>query len=41
MLKQVLILVDKGSWYRFALKRLDLEYKHQRFGERNAIRAMV
>lgn len=23
-----LILVDKGPWYRFALKRLGLEYKH-------------
>ena len=32
-----LILVDKGPWYRFALERLGLQYKHQRFGERNAI----
>ena len=32
-----LIIVDKGPWYRFALERLGLEYKHQKFGERNAI----
>jgi len=32
-----LILVDKGPWYGFALKRVGLEYKHQMFGERNAI----
>ena len=32
-----LILVDKSPWYRFALERLGLEYKHQRFGERNAV----
>ena len=32
-----LILVDKGPWYRFALEKLGLEYKHQRFGERNVI----
>ena len=32
-----LILVDKGPWYRSALEKLDLEYKHQRFGERNVI----
>jgi len=32
-----LILVDKGPWYRWALKRLGLEYDNQRFGERNVI----
>jgi len=32
-----LILVDRGPWYKWALQRLGLEYKHQRFGERNAI----
>ena len=32
-----LILVDRGPWYRWALQRLGLEYKHQRFGERNVI----
>ena len=29
-----LILVDKDPWYRFALKRLGLKYKHQEFGEK-------
>ena len=32
-----LILVDKGPWYRWALQRLGLKYKHETFGERNAI----
>ena len=32
-----LILVDKGPWYRWALQRLELKYKHETFGERNAI----
>ncbi|HEC86401.1 MAG TPA: IS6 family transposase [Thermoplasmatales archaeon] len=32
-----LILVDKGPWYKWALQRLGLEYKHQGFGERNVI----
>ena len=32
-----LILVDKGPWYKWALQRLGLEYKHQKFGERNVI----
>lgn len=28
---------DKAPWYRWALKRLGLEYKHETFGERNAV----
>jgi putative transposase len=32
-----LVLVDKGSWYRWAFERLGLEYKHERFGIRNRV----
>ncbi len=31
------IVVDRGFWYRWALKRLELDYKHETFGERNAV----
>lgn len=31
------ILVDGGPWYRWAFKRLGLEWGHQTFGERNHI----
>jgi len=31
------IIADKGPWYPWAIKRLGLEYDHQKFGERNAI----
>jgi len=30
-----LIIVDRGPWYRWALDRLGLEYRYQRFGLRN------
>jgi transposase-like protein len=30
-------MVDKGPWYRWALERLGLEYKHERFGMRNRV----
>jgi transposase-like protein len=30
-----LIVVDRGSWYRWALERLGLKYRYQRFGLRN------
>ena len=32
-----LIIVDRGPWYRWALHRLGLQYKHETFGERNMI----
>jgi transposase-like protein len=32
-----LVLVDRGPWYRWALQRLGLKYRHETFGERNAI----
>jgi transposase-like protein len=32
-----LILVDRAPWYKDALKRLELEYEYQTFGERNRI----
>ncbi|MEM3734916.1 MAG: DDE-type integrase/transposase/recombinase [Nitrososphaerales archaeon] len=32
-----LILVDRAPWYKDALKRLELMYEHQTFGERNRI----
>jgi transposase-like protein len=30
-------LVDRGPWYRWALERLGLKYRYQRFGLRNAV----
>jgi transposase-like protein len=32
-----IFIVDKGPWYHWAFQRLGLEYKHETFGERNAI----
>ena len=32
-----LIKVDRAPWYRWALKRMGLQYEHETFGERNAI----
>jgi transposase-like protein len=32
-----LIVVDRGPWYRWALERLGLKYRYQRFGLRNAV----
>ena len=32
-----LVLVDRGPWYRWALERLGLEYRHERFGMRNRV----
>jgi trimethylamine-N-oxide reductase (cytochrome c) len=32
-----MIIVDRGPWYRWALERLGLKYKYQRFGLRNAV----
>ncbi len=31
------VVVDRGFWYRWALKRLGLDYKHETFGERNVV----
>jgi transposase-like protein len=31
------IIVDRGPWYRWALERLGLKYKYQRFNLRNTI----
>jgi len=35
--KPELILCDKGKWYSYAFERLGLNYKHEKFGLRNAI----
>jgi transposase-like protein len=32
-----LVIVDKGSWYRWAFERLGLEYRYERFGMRNMV----
>jgi len=32
-----LVIVDKGPWYRWALERLGLRYRYQRFGLRNTV----
>jgi putative transposase len=32
-----LVIVDRGPWYRWALDRLGLRYRYQRFGLRNAV----
>jgi transposase-like protein len=32
-----LIVVDRGPWYRWALERLGLKYRHQTFGIRNRV----
>ncbi len=31
------VVVDRGFWYKWALKRLGLRYRHETFGERNAV----
>jgi len=31
------IVVDRGFWYKWALKRLGIKYKHETFGTRNAV----
>ncbi len=31
------IVVDRGFWYRWALQRLGIKYKHKTFGSRNAV----
>jgi len=31
------IVVDRGPWYQWALRRLGIEYIHETFGERNRI----
>ena len=31
------IVVDRGFWYLWALKRLRLKYEHETFGKRNAV----
>jgi len=36
-LNKPLIIVDRGPWYRWALERLGLEYRYQRFGLRNIV----
>jgi len=32
-----LIIVDRGPWYRWALDRLGLKYRYQRFGLSNRV----
>ncbi len=31
------ITTDKGWWYRMACKELELEWRHETFGRRNAV----
>ncbi len=31
------VIVDRGFWYLWALKRLGLRYRHETFGKRNAV----
>ncbi len=31
------IKVDRAPWYKWALRRMGLQYEHETFGERNAI----
>ncbi len=31
------MVVDRGFWYKWALKRLRLSYRHETFGERDAV----
>jgi len=31
------MIVDRGPWYRWALDRLGLKYRYQKFGLRNAV----
>jgi len=31
------IVVDRGPWYPWALRRLGIEYFHETFGERNRV----
>jgi transposase-like protein len=33
-----LVIVDRGPWYRWALERLGLEYRHEKFGLRNRVK---
>ena len=32
-----LVIGDKATWYPWAIKRLGLQFKHETFGERNAV----
>ena len=32
-----LVIVDRSPWYRWALERLRLEFRHERFGLRNIV----
>ena len=31
-------VVDRGTWYLWAFKRLGLRYRHETFGDRNAVK---
>jgi len=32
-----MVIVDRSPWYRWALERLGIEYRHERFGLRNRV----
>jgi transposase-like protein len=36
-----LIVVDRGPWYRWALERLGLKYRYQKFGLRNTVERLL
>ena len=36
-LNKLIVIVDRGPWYRWALDRLGLEYRYERFSLRNTV----
>jgi transposase-like protein len=36
-----LVIVDRAPWYRWALERLGLKYRYQRFGIRNRVERFI
>jgi transposase-like protein len=34
---KLLVIVDRGPWYRWGLQRLGLEYRHERLGIKNRV----
>ena len=36
-----IVIVDRGPWYRWALDRIGLEYRYERFGLRNTIERLI
>jgi len=34
------IILDRGPWYRYALKRLGIKFRHERFGKRSFVESV-